>query len=91
MLNTYKAILKGDRLEWSGEAPELPPEGRPVAVHVTILDEEGALVPKHLSQGQRMAAALEQLAATQALADIADPVAWEREVRQDRTLPDRDL
>ena len=91
MLNTYKAILKGDRLEWSGEAPELTPEDRPVAVHVTILDEEGVLVPKHLSQGQCMAAALEQLAATHALADIADPVAWERETRQDRTLPDRDV
>lgn len=91
MLNTYKAILKGDRLEWSGEAPELIPEDRPVAVHVTILDEEGVLVPERLSQGQRMAAALEQLAATPALADIADPVAWERETRQDRSLPDRDL
>ena len=90
MLSTYKALLKGDRLEWRGEAPELASEDRPVAVHVTILDDDG-LVSRHPSQGQQMAVALEQLAAVQALSEIVDPVAWERETRQDRALPDRDL
>ncbi len=90
MLSTYKAILKGDRLEWSGEGPDLMPEDSPVAVHVTILDE-GVLVPKRQSQGQRMAAALEQLAAAHSLAEINDPVVWERDARQDRTLPGRDV
>jgi hypothetical protein len=80
MLRTYKATLKGNCLEWSGDAPEhLPPE-KEVHVYVTILDESTA------SQGQRMAAALEQLASIHALAEIADPAVWEREVRQDRVL-----
>jgi len=34
---------------------------------------------------------LEQLAAINALADLTDPVAWEREMRQDRPLPDREM
>jgi hypothetical protein len=33
---------------------------------------------------------LEQLAAINALPDLTDPVAWEREIRQDRPLPDRE-
>jgi hypothetical protein len=90
MLNTYKAILKGNRLEWNEDAPDhLAPEDA-VAVYVTILDEP--VVPAAVTQqGQRMAAALEQLAAINALADLTDPVAWEREMRQERPLPDREL
>jgi hypothetical protein len=37
-------------------------------------------------RGRRMAEALEALAATQGLNAIADPVAWQRDVRQDRSL-----
>jgi len=89
MLNTYKAILRGNYLEWDGDAPDhLAPEDA-VAVYVTILDEP--VVPSAVTQqGQRMAATLEQLAAINALADLTDPVAWEREMRQDRPLPDRE-
>jgi hypothetical protein len=36
-----------------------------------------------------MAAALEKLSQAQAFAGI-DPVVWQRDVRQDRELPDRD-
>jgi hypothetical protein len=89
MLNTYKAILRGNRLEWNEDAPDhLAPEDA-VAVYVTILGEP--VVPSVVTeQGQRMAAALEQLAATNALPDLTDPVAWQRETRQDRPLPDRE-
>ena len=90
MLSTYKAILKGNRLAWSDEAPDLDTEEHPVAVHVTLL-EETAPLRKPIPQGQRMAAALEQLAALHALADLPDPAAWERETRQDRSLPDREV
>jgi hypothetical protein len=34
--------------------------------------------------GERMAAALEKLAASGAVADIEDPVQWQREIRRDR-------
>jgi hypothetical protein len=90
MPNTYKAILRGNHLEWNEDAPDhLAPEDA-VAVYVTILDEP--VVPSTVTQqGQRMATALEQLAAVNALADLTDPVAWERETRQDRPLPDREM
>lgn len=86
MLNTYKALLHGNRLEWTSEEPGVLQLERPIPVHVTILEDEGEL---GLQRGQRMAAALEQLAAMQAFADVIDPVAWEREMRQDRELPGR--
>ncbi len=87
MLRTYKAILKGDRLEWSGDAPVLPGPEHTVHVHVTLLDEPA---PSEHSRGRRMAEALEQLAAIDAVRTIEDPEGWEREIRQDRGLPGRD-
>jgi hypothetical protein len=89
MLQTYKAILRGNLLEWSGDAPEYPEKQQAVEVHVTILREatssSGSVV-----QGKRMAAALEKLASINALSEISDPSAWQREQRQERALPDRD-
>ena len=38
-LTTYRAILRGNRLEWSGNERQHPPPDRPVAVYVTVLDE----------------------------------------------------
>lgn len=39
MLSTYKAILNGNQVKWSGEAPQNLLEGQGVAVHITILEE----------------------------------------------------
>lgn len=39
---------------------------------------------------ERLAEALAQAAALNPYGDIADPVAWQREQRQDRPLPGRD-
>jgi hypothetical protein len=90
MLRTYKAVLKGDRLEWSGDAPKhLPPE-HAVGVYVTFLDEPLDQTAK-AERGQRMAAALEQLAGMNALAEIEHPADWQLELRQDRSLPDREI
>ena len=41
-------------------------------------------------RGRRLAEALRQLQAANPFKDIADPVAWQREARQDRPLPGRD-
>jgi hypothetical protein len=89
MLHTYKAILRGDRIEWSDTPPaEVTPE-RPIAVHVTVLDE--SLQASETEQpGHQMAAILEQLAQINAFKDVADPVAWERDERNDRNLPERE-
>lgn len=87
MLATYKAVLKDDHLEWSEAAPDKVARDKAVAVYVTVLDEP-LTIGVESSQGQRMAAALEKIAATHALADI-DPLIWERDQRQDRSLPGR--
>ena len=88
MHQTYKAILRGNHLEWSGEAPGQLESEQPLEVHVTILNESPA--DKSASQGRKMAEALERLAATDALAEIADPSEWQREQREERSLPGRD-
>jgi hypothetical protein len=88
MLETYQGILREDRIEWSGAAPQLPPE-QAVRVEVTLLDNVPRAAPG-AGRGARMAAALEALAALPTRTDVPDPAAWEREARQDRPLPGRD-
>jgi hypothetical protein len=54
MLQTYKATLNGNQLEWNGETPEVVQNKESVSVIVTILDEETnakELRPFGLSQG----------------------------------------
>jgi hypothetical protein len=85
MLETYPAVLRDNRVEWSGEAPTDLPHGMGVRVYITLLEKTSQAKPLH--QGERMAAALERLAASRSLANIADPLAWQCEVRQDRPLP----
>lgn len=55
-------------------------------VHVTFLDEKQVTDSK--TRGQKMAEILAKLAATQVLDDV-DPVLWQQEIRQDRSLPGR--
>lgn len=87
---TYRAVLKGDRLEWRGEAPPEIGMDRAVPVDITILRDERFSASHATHAGERMAAALEKLAASQSVAGIEDPVEWQREVRRDRPLPGRD-
>lgn len=85
MLRTFKAVLKGNCLEWVDEIPDAGE--RPINVHVTILEDEISLNTG--LRGKKMAEALEKLAKTNAFADV-EPVEWQREIRQDRSLPDRE-
>jgi hypothetical protein len=85
MLPTYKATLKGNHLEWLGEAPEALPRDRELPVMVTILDE-----PAVPGRGSRMAAALEKLAKAGGVRGIDDPLRWERDLRREPSLPGRD-
>jgi len=52
--------------------------------------EEPQNPAERVHTGQQMAAILEQLANMNAFAEIADPAAWERTIRSDRVLVDRD-
>jgi hypothetical protein len=85
MLQTFKAVLKGNSIEWIDEVPELGDES--IQVQITVLEE-----PKSLdtaTRGKKMAEVLERLSKNRAFSDV-DPVAWQREVREDRSIPRRD-
>ncbi len=88
MLHTYKAVLKGNRLEWGQDIPLKPDNGNEMVVLVTILKSKPRMSQQQ-DRGQRMAKALEKLAAAHPVATIQNPQAWEREIRQDRPLPGR--
>ena len=85
MLRTYKAILHGDRVEWLDQRPE---QTRPVPVTITPLEDTSAEPAPE--RGQAMAEALAALASRGTFAAITDPVAWQRELRHERTLPARE-
>jgi len=92
VLPTYRAILRGNYLEWRGDVRERIPTDQAVAVYVTVLDELPVAASEDIeSQGARMAAALGLLAEINALGDIGDAGAWERTVRVDRILPGREV
>ena len=85
MLHTYRAILDEDRVRWLEQPPKL---SGTVQVHITILEENER--ESSTDRGQVMAESLAKLAQRGTFAEIADPVAWQREVRSERTLPDRE-
>ena len=86
-MRTYRALLRGDHLEWLEEAPESQ-IGAPLRVHVTVLEPESP--SEAYARGHAMAALLEKLAKRRTFSTIPDPVKWQRELRQDRVLPGRE-
>ena len=87
MLKTYKARLRDNRVEWLEKPPEGLTTRDTVEVYVTLPDDRQA----ERKSGAKMVAALEKLAALGTLEKtIPDPVAWQREIREDRPLPERD-
>jgi hypothetical protein len=87
MSQTYRANLIGNRLEWVGAIPHDLSQERSVPVEVTILALPGGV--SDTERGSRMVAALTRIAERGGVEGIQDPVAWERETRQDRPLPGR--
>lgn len=87
MLLTYQAVLKGDRLEWTETTPLLPGNGEGVPVYVTILPRS---MEPSISRGEQMAAILAEIANLGGIQAIPDPVAWQREIRQDPPLLGRE-
>lgn len=84
MLQKFKAWLKGNHLEWIDEKPEFG--DRTIQVQVTLLENETDLEAK--ARGRKMAEILENLSMIQSMPNL-DPVLWQREIRQDRSLPGR--
>lgn len=86
MQSIYRAIVRGDRIEWEDDVPEQIRTQAPLNVFVTIPDQPSVADD---TRGSRMAEALERLAASGGVASISDPLQWQREHRQDRDLPGR--
>lgn len=90
MTQTFKAWLKGDRLEWIEEAPALGESAQQVQVTVVVPSyvEAGISAIEPSQRGRQMAAILAKLANTPWETEI-DGSVWQREIRQDRPLPGR--
>lgn len=85
MSDTYKATLRGNTLTWLDDNPGLSLDDQEVNVLVTVLEEpKGSFETQ--SRGEAMAQCLEQLANTGGIQGISDPVAWQRELRKDRSI-----
>jgi hypothetical protein len=78
MLETYKAILRGNKIKWDGEAPEISKAEQNVSVYIKI-SEENNLHQEEKARGQKMLEALERLASSDALADIENASEWQCE------------
>ena len=86
MDSTYKATVRGDRIEWADDVPEEVRSQPALSVIVTIAEQTDAA---DKTTGSHMAAALERLARNGGVPSISDPVQWQREQREDRNIPDR--
>jgi hypothetical protein len=84
MLNTYRAILDGNQLNWIDTPPQIT---KSVEVQITLLKETTQAALRE--RGQKMAQVLESLAKINPLSGINDPLEWQRDLRQDRPLPNR--
>ncbi len=85
-MHTYKAILRDNQIEWL----ECPPEtSGAMQVYITFPEEKDSEFSS--KRGELMAEVLAELARRGTFADIPDPVAWQRELRAERALPDRDV
>ena len=89
MLKTYKAKLKDDHIEWA-ESPPPALNGGTTDVLVTVLGLHEAVMADKAELRRRRVAALERIAARGGIKSIPDPVAWQREMREDRPLPGRE-
>ena len=85
MRRAYKAVLRGDRVEWVDGAPEI--DGA-VQVFVTLWDGAGSGDAQ--PEGKSAFESLQALADLGAFDGIDDPVAWQRGLRWDRPMPFRD-
>jgi hypothetical protein len=85
MRSTYKATVRGDRIEWDDDVPDEIRSRPTLTVLVTIPDSPG----EPAADGHRQAEALGRLAARGGPSSIEDAVQWQREQRRDRDLPGR--
>jgi len=83
MLRTYRAVLRGDRIEWIDPPPE---REQAIPVHITLQRDVS-----DAARGGAMAEALADLAGKGGLSSIPDPVAWQRDLRRERPFSEREV
>ena len=88
MQTEYKAKLNNGQVEWNGTPP--PPYLNGAELVVTVARPENYSEMSKEERGRGMAEALRELTKLNTFRDIADPVAWQREIREDRSLPGRE-
>lgn len=86
MLETYKATLHGNRIEWKGEMPKVS-SNITTEVFVTILDNESVNTRQN---GKKMAEILSEIADLGGISSIDNASDWQREQRQDRIILERE-
>lgn len=87
MLKTFNAILKNNSIQWLDQTPDINLDNS-VEVKITFLEEEISTNATK-SNGQKMSEALNKLAKNNVYSKI-NPQKWQQEIRQDRSLPNRD-
>lgn len=86
MQQTYTAILQNNTLHWTNAEPQN--SGRAISVMVTIMEEVDSRVLS--AKKEKLAQVMARMAARNSLSVIADPNAWQEEIRVDRNFPYRD-
>ena len=86
MLDTYKAILKGNTVIWEDDAPVMTVRDQEVEILVTLLWKRRTPVDNLRQRGEKMARCLEKLANTGGIQGISDPIVWQRELRKVREI-----
>lgn len=82
MTNSYRAILRGDTIEWIDRPPH---HSDPATIRIVMLDETATN-----ADGAEMADALTALAEAGGVTSIAEPSPWQKQQREDRPLPGYD-
>lgn len=88
MINSYRARITSEHIDWLGMPPVGLSGNKAVDVEISILS--GSAQPAPVRQGKKLADILSKLAALDATSEISDPVSWQRDLRTERTLPGRD-
>lgn len=87
MLQTYEAIYEHGNVRWL----DAPPEMNEARLLVTVLPNTATQsATPEATHGNNLANALKAAVLLNPYRDVADPVAWQREIRHDRALPGRD-
>jgi hypothetical protein len=84
--HSYKAIVRGNVINWPGGIPSELKDAQEHIVEVVIPPSHEEL----LKRSKRAAEILEKLSELDPFRKIENPTEWLREIRKDRPLPGRE-